>query len=55
MLCNYHKTNIWTRSGPFSVLDFRGQTIRLRFYCTTDGSLPTSFFVDDVALMADGN
>jgi surface antigen len=55
MLCNYHKTNIWTRSGPFSVLDFRGQTIRLRFYCTTDGSLPTSFFVDDVALIADGN
>jgi hypothetical protein len=54
-LCNYHRTTIWTRSGPFSVLDFKGQTIRLRFYCTTDSSLATSFFVDDVALIADGN
>jgi murein DD-endopeptidase MepM/ murein hydrolase activator NlpD len=54
-LCNYHKTNVWTRSGPFSVLNFRGETVRLRFYCRTDAADPTSFFVDDIALTSDGN
>jgi hypothetical protein len=38
-----------------NVLNFKGQTIRLRFITRTDSSLPTSFFIDDVALMADGN
>jgi kumamolisin len=54
-LCNYNRTTTWTRSGPFDVLGFKGQTIRLRFYDTTDSSLPTSWFVDDVALIADGS
>ena len=54
-LCNYHRTTIWTRSGPFSVLSFKGQTVRLRFYMTTNSLYATSFFVDDVALIADGN
>lgn len=34
----------------FSVLNWRGQTIRVRFYGTEDSSLQTSFVVDDTAL-----
>lgn len=55
--CNSDSTNGWTQSGPhgpYDVTSLRGQTIRLRFYTTTDGSLPSSFFVDDVALMING-
>ncbi len=54
-LCNYHKTSTYRQSSQLNVLNFRGQTIRLRFITQTDSSLPTSFFIDDVALMADGN
>ncbi len=50
-LSNRNRSNVWTKAGPFNVMDYRGQTVRLRFYCRTDFSLPTSFFVDDVALM----
>ena len=34
----------------FSLAAWRGQTVRLQFRATTDGSLPTSFRVDDVSL-----
>jgi len=53
--CNNNQTNLWTSSGPLNVFSFRGQTIRLRFIVTTDSSLTTSFFLDDVTLVADGN
>jgi hypothetical protein len=54
-LCNYHRTSSYVQSSQLNVLNFKGQTIRLRFITTTDSSLPTNFFIDDVALMADGN
>jgi hypothetical protein len=54
-LCNYDATPDWTRSARYDVIAFRGQTIRLRFHVVNDGLLPTVFFVDDVALMANGN
>jgi subtilisin family serine protease len=34
----------------FSLLAYKGQTIRVRFYGTEDSSLQTSFLVDDTAL-----
>jgi hypothetical protein len=34
----------------FSVLSFKGQTIKIRFLGTEDSSLQTSFVIDDVAL-----
>jgi hypothetical protein len=56
-VCNYTNGSYlgWVQSSQLNVLAYKGQTIRLRFYSITDGSYPTSFFVDDVALMADGN
>jgi len=34
----------------FSLAAWKGQTIRVQFRATTDGSLATSFRVDDVSL-----
>jgi hypothetical protein len=34
----------------FSVLQFKGQTVQIRFRGTEDTSLQTSFVIDDVAL-----
>lgn len=48
-LNNASTNNIWTKS-TFSLLAYKGQTIRVYFKATTDVSLPTSFFVDDVSL-----
>ncbi len=55
--CNYTNGSYtgWIQSLPYNLLAYRGQIIRLRFYATTNGSRITSFLVDDVALMADGN
>jgi hypothetical protein len=53
--CNSDRTDFWTRGGPFDLSGFGGQTVRLQFFCVTDGSLITSFIVDDIALIADGN
>jgi hypothetical protein len=33
-----------------NVAAYRGQTVRVQFRATTDGSLPTAFRVDDVSL-----
>ncbi|HYP40390.1 MAG TPA: choice-of-anchor J domain-containing protein, partial [Chloroflexia bacterium] len=41
--------NGWTQSS-FNVLAYKGQTVRFQFRATTDSTLPTSFFVDDVSL-----
>jgi len=40
----------WVQKSGFSLASWRGQTIRLRFRATTDGSLLTTFRVDDVSL-----
>jgi len=34
----------------FSVLSFKGQTVKIRFIGTEDTSLQTSFVLDDIAL-----
>jgi hypothetical protein len=36
--------------GPFSLSSFAGQTVRIQFRATTDGSLTTTFRVDDVSV-----
>ena len=41
--------NTWTHPS-FSLLTYAGQTIRVTFRATTDGSLTTTFFVDDVSV-----
>ncbi len=41
--------NTWV-NPTFNLLAYKGQTIRIYFKGTTDSSLPTSFFVDDVSL-----
>ena len=48
-LNNASPHNVWTQS-TLSVLPWKGQTVRIQFRATNDISLPTSFFVDDVAL-----
>jgi hypothetical protein len=44
--------NAWVQSlillSPGDLQTIRGQTVQLRFEATTDVSLPTSFFVDDI-------
>jgi hypothetical protein len=53
-LSNLNQTTGWVQSAQYDASSFKGQTIRLRFYTTTDYGLPTSFFVDDTALMVGG-
>ena len=36
--------------GPFSLSSFAGQTVRIQFRATTDGSLTSTFRVDDVSV-----
>ncbi len=48
-LNNASTANTWTKS-TFSLLAYKGQTIRIYFKATTDVSLISSFFVDDVSL-----
>jgi len=48
-LSNQSTRNAWTQS-TVSVLPWKGQTVRIEFRATTDFSLVSSFFVDDVAL-----
>jgi kumamolisin len=48
-LNNASTANTWTKS-TFNLLAYKGQTIRVYFKVTTDVSLPTSFFIDDVSL-----
>ncbi|HET6312958.1 MAG TPA: S8 family serine peptidase [Chloroflexia bacterium] len=40
---------VW-RQDSISLAGYAGQTVRVHFGATTDGSLTTSFFVDDVSL-----
>ena len=47
---NLNWSNNWLWSGFYNISEFLGQTIRLRFYTTTDYSSPTSFFMDNIRL-----
>ena len=50
-LSNVNRTSgYWLFSPKYDLLSYKGQTIRLRFYATTDDSHLTLFLVDDVAL-----
>ncbi len=40
----------WAASNAYDISEFKGKTIRLAFWTTTDDNLPTSFLVDDVNL-----
>ena len=48
---NLHKATgaVYTQRS-LNVASYRGQTVRVQFRATTDGSLPTAFRVDDVSL-----
>lgn len=48
-LSNNSTKNTWTQPS-FNLLAYKGQTVRIYFKVTTDVSLPTSFFIDDVSL-----
>ncbi len=54
-LSNLNAVSTWTQSPAYDMSAFRGQTIRLVFSATTDASLPTSFYIDDVTLVAVGS
>jgi hypothetical protein len=49
-LSNLNKTTGWVQSPQYDISSFKGQTIRLMFYSTTDSFYPTSFMIDDVNL-----
>lgn len=40
---------------PLNLLPYKGRTLRIHFFAFTDSSLPTTFRIDDVSVMADGN
>jgi hypothetical protein len=49
---NLNKTVIgnFTLSGPFSLMKYRGQTVKLVFRSTSNNQLPTTFRIDDVSV-----
>lgn len=53
-LSNLSSTNGWIQSAKFDVSAFKGKTVRLQFTGVTDASFESSFYVDDVLLMATG-
>jgi hypothetical protein len=50
---NASAKNVWSQD-TLSLAAYAGQTVRVRFEVTTDGNLPTSFFVDDVSVTGTG-
>ncbi|HID72379.1 TPA: hypothetical protein EYP38_00435 [Candidatus Micrarchaeota archaeon] len=50
-LTNRSTKDTWVLSS-FDVSEFIGQTVQIYFQATTDGSLKSSFFIDDVSLYA---
>ncbi len=46
---NASGAGVW-RQDSLSLASYAGQTLRIHFSATTDFSLPTSFFIDDVTL-----
>jgi len=51
VMTNRSTKDIWVLSS-FDVSEFIGQTVQIYFQATTDGSLKSSFFIDDVGLYA---
>lgn len=50
-LSNLNTTGgVWVKSSALNVSAFKGQTVRVRFTATMDGSNNTNFLVDDVSL-----
>ncbi|MEW6737611.1 MAG: hypothetical protein AB1489_40390 [Acidobacteriota bacterium] len=41
---------VYSQKGSFSLLDFKGQTIRIQFRGVNDFSYPTTFRIDDVSV-----
>ncbi len=57
-LATYSNKNAATSgyvTKSFNVLDYAGQTVTIKFKGAEDSSNSTSFYIDDVSLMADGN
>jgi hypothetical protein len=53
--CNTNKTTVWiqkTLDLSSALAAYKGKQVRLSFQGTTNASLPSSFFVDDVAVIA---
>lgn len=48
---NLNPTSGWVQSEQIDLSAYKGQSIKLQFAAATDASLPTSFLLDDVALM----
>jgi hypothetical protein len=46
---NASTKNVWSQDS-LSLASYAGQTLRIQFVATTDSSLTTSFFIDDVTL-----
>jgi chitodextrinase len=51
---NLNATTGWVLTPQYDVSAFKGQTIRLQFSATTDSTLFTDFFLDNVTLMVSG-
>ena len=49
---NLNATTGWAQSGQLDVTPYRGRTVRLSFSGTSNTSLNTNFFIDDVSLVA---
>ncbi len=49
-LDNGNASSTWQQS-TFTVSGYDGQTIQLAFVANTDGTYPTSFFIDDVSVL----
>lgn len=47
---NLNKGTSYVQRGPFSLLAYKGQTVRVQFRTTTDSSLTTNFRVDTAAV-----
>jgi hypothetical protein len=47
---NRSTRNAWVQSTNLNLLPWKGQTVRVQWRATTDSSLVSSFFVDDVSL-----
>ena len=50
---NQNANSAWQQSSAFNLAAYAGQTIRIRFLATTDSSLTTSFYIDDISLLAE--
>lgn len=51
VMTNRSTKDTWVFSS-FDVSEFIGQTVQIYFQATTDSSLKSSFFIDDVSLYA---